>query len=204
VPQLVIFAGPNGSGKSTFISQLVAGSRALDFGLPDRVINPDEYARAIEPLFPDRVATEAARAVLRHRVELLAARLDFVIETTLSGYGELRLLREARSAGYEISLVYIATDDPRTNLLRIERRREEQNRDVSAVAVLRRFERSLRQLSDAVAQTDLAYIYDNSGSDFAELARIRDGRIVWRADRMPDWATRALAQQLNDFSRRHS
>jgi predicted ABC-type ATPase len=57
VPQLVIFAGPNGSGKSTFISQLVAGSRALDFGLPDRVINPDEYARAIEPLFPDRVAT---------------------------------------------------------------------------------------------------------------------------------------------------
>jgi predicted ABC-type ATPase len=93
---------------------------------------------------------------LRHRVELLAARLDFVIETTLSGYGELRLLREARSAGYDISLVYIATDDPRTNLLRIERRREEPNRDVSAVAVLRRFKRRLTQLPDAVAQTDLA------------------------------------------------
>jgi len=202
VPQLVVFAGPNGSGKSTFISQMVAGSRELDFGLPERLINPDEFARAIEPLFPDRVEIEAARAALRHRVQLLAARLDFAIETTLSGHGELRLLREARSAGYEIGLVYIATEDPRTNLMRIERRRQEQNRHVPALSVRRRFKRSLSQLSDAVAQTDLAYIYDNSGSDFVELARIRDGRIVWRADRMPDWATCALAQQFQEFSER--
>ncbi len=200
MPHLVVFAGPNGSGKSTFISQMVAGTRELDFGLPERIINPDDFARAIEPLFPDRVEIEAARAVLRQRSQLLAARLDFAIETTLSGHGELRLLQQARSAGYEIGLVYIATEDLRTNLIRIERRREEQNRHVPAVAVRRRFKRSLAQLSEAVAQSDLAYIYDNTGSDFAEVARVRAGRIVWCADHVPNWVERALAQQLHEFS----
>ncbi len=179
---------------------MVAGTRELDFGLPERIINPDDFARAIEPLFPDRVEIEAARAVLRQRSQLLAARLDFAIETTLSGHGELRLLQQARSAGYEIGLVYIATEDLRTNLIRIERRREEQNRHVPAVAVRRRFKRSLAQLSEAVAQSDLAYIYDNTGSDFAEVARVRAGRIVWCADHVPNWVERALAQQLHEFS----
>lgn len=199
MPQLVVVAGPNGSGKTTFITQLLAGARTLDVALPDRVLNPDEFARAIEPVNPDRVALAAGRAVLAQRAVLLAARLDFAIETTLSGQGELRLLLDARSAGYHIALVYIATEYPAENVMRIGRRYEEQNRSVPGDIVLRRYERSLGQLSNAVARSDVTYLLDNTSFDFAFVARCEGGRIAELSDSVPCWAERALAVELASF-----
>lgn len=199
MPQLVVVAGPNGSGKTTFITQLLAGARTLDVALPDRVLNPDELARAIDPVNPDRVALAAGRAVLAQRAVLLAARLDFAIETTLSGQGELRLLLDARSAGYHIALVYIATEYPAENVMRIGRRYEEQNRSVPGDIVLRRYERSLGQLSNAVARSDVTYLLDNTSFDFAFVARCEGGRIAELSDSVPCWAERALAVELASF-----
>ncbi len=93
----MVGTGPNGSGKSTFISQMEAGAFELEIALPQVVLNPDEFARRTDPLHPDRVAPEAGRAVLTQRAELLSARLDFAIETTLSGHGEVRLLSDGNS-----------------------------------------------------------------------------------------------------------
>jgi len=199
VPQLLIVGGPNGSGKSTFLRQMAAGARTLRVALPERILNPDEFARAIDPIDPDSVAVAAARAVLQQRSALLAARHDFAIETTLSGRAELRLLDRARDCGYEIALVYIATEYPAENIVRIERRREEQNRNVPAAAVLRRFERSLAQLSRAVARTDLAYVLDNTHFDFASVVQLEAGRVVDLAGNAPFWVERSLAGPLADY-----
>lgn len=183
---------------------MVAGAseQPVELSMPDRVLNPDEVARSIDPINPDRIAIEAARAILRQRAELLNEGLDFAIETTLSGNGEMRLLKDARDRGYEIGLIYIATQNPIMNLLRVERRWEEQNRSVPAADVLRRFARSLAQLSRAVTLSDIAYIYDNTGADFLKLAFCKDGKVMETVPELPDWAERALKPQLDAYRQR--
>jgi predicted ABC-type ATPase len=90
---------------------MVAGAseQPVDLSIPDRVLNPDEVARSIDPINPDRIVIQAARTILRQRAQLLNEGLNFAIETTLSGNGEMRLLKEARERGYHIGLIRTAT-----------------------------------------------------------------------------------------------
>jgi predicted ABC-type ATPase len=178
---------------------MASGISAIPVPLPDQILNPDEFARAIDPLSPDRVVVESGRAVLRQRASLLAAGVDFAIETTLSGNSEIRLIRDAKAAGYFVVLIYIATENPKQNLMRIERRRQEQNRSVPTPDVLRRFSRSLAQLHDASSICDEAYIFDNTGQDFVEVMRLRGGRISRCSPNVPEWASVALRSELGQL-----
>lgn len=171
------------------------GVRRLDVPLPDEILNPDIIARAFNPQSPERAEMTAGREALRRRAELLNGRRNFAIETTLSGNGEMRFLRDARALDYYIVLVYISTGDVDLDLRRIEQRQKEQNRNVPKSTVTRRFVRTLAQAGEAADISDLAYVYDNSGLDFQRLLVIEHGRVSVGGDAAEDsddsFATRA-------------
>ena len=87
------------------------------------------------------------------------------METTLAGFGVLRLMEAARATGYRIELHYVCVDSPNQALYRIRNRVALGGHDVPAPDVRRRFARSLAHLPAAIARSDEARLYDNTDSD---------------------------------------
>jgi predicted ABC-type ATPase len=115
VPTLTLIAGPNGSGKST-----LTGS--VSFEGRDRLLDPDAIARRLNPLKPSAAAIAAGREVLNRTADYIDRGVSFAVETTLSSRGRLDLIREAKSRGYEIHLIFIAPNSPERCVTRIRNR----------------------------------------------------------------------------------
>ena len=69
---------------------------------------------------------------------MLQQRESFVVETTLSGNGTITMMRQAREAGYRISVVYIALKYPELNIERVQIRVAEGGHDVPEADIRRR------------------------------------------------------------------
>jgi predicted ABC-type ATPase len=95
---------------------------------------------------------------------LVAARVDFAFETTLSGLTYVHRLRSWKRAGYRIDIVYLKLSSSRLALRRVAARVRQGGHNVPQADVLRRFvrgwdnfQRVYRSLADSWA------VYDNSG-----------------------------------------
>jgi predicted ABC-type ATPase len=102
VPILHLFGGPNGAGKTTFARAFLTHRTE-----PVRFLNADEIARGLSPFAPELAAIRAGRLLLGELRACLEARQSFALESTLSGRGYVRMLAEARAAGFEIHLNYL-------------------------------------------------------------------------------------------------
>ena len=181
-PKLLVIAGPNGVGKSTFSrTAFAANFLLLD---PDRYgILPDVH----DPITAGRLVVERVRAAI-------AGREDVVLETTLSGRFPLKVLRDARRAGFDVTLVYVGLDDVKECLLRVRRRARSGGHDVPEVDVRRRFVRSLEALPGAIVLADRAFLYDNGNEQpYTLVARIDTKRCIL-SGAVPDWAKPILTQ----------
>ncbi|MDR3530673.1 MAG: AAA family ATPase [Rhodopila sp.] len=191
-PQLWVFAGPNGAGKSTLVAR---------FHVTDRipVVNPDTIASRLEPAHEGEPAImlRAGRMAASERRMLLASGQSFGIETTLTGHSELRLMADARSAGYKITLVFVDLDDALTALARVRERVARGGHDVPARIILRRYDKSLENLPVAVGLADRCFIVDNMRDRHRLLLTIDEGRIRHRSRSLPKWAARLISETLS-------
>jgi AAA domain len=115
VASLTVVAGPNGSGKSTLTSSIWFEGNA-------NLIDPDSIARRLDSVRPARAAFPAAREAILRCKELLANRTSFTLETTLAGHGAISMIMEAKNAGYETYLIYVALGDPDLHIERVRLR----------------------------------------------------------------------------------
>ena len=166
-PYLWVFADPNGAGKSTLVAKYVKER------LP--IINPDAIALAINTPRPgSTLQMEAGKIALRERSKLLSARQSFVIETTLSGNTETRLMREAGSSGYKVNLIYVYVRLA-VSQGRVAHRVAMGLHSVSPEDISRRHPRSLRNLPEAMRLADRSLLVDNSSKAF-RLLLVRDNK----------------------------
>ena len=182
-PQFWMFAGPNGAGKSTLVARFrVAGK------LP--VINPDVIARQINPHHHGEPAImlQAGRIAHEHRVALMRDMRSFAMETTLSGRGELRVLADAKAAGYKITLVFIGLRSAFHSLARVRERVARGGHDVPVPVILRRHARSLAHLPTAMGLADRCFILDNTGMRPRLLISVDQGRVRHISQPLPAWA----------------
>jgi predicted ABC-type ATPase len=157
-PRLVVIAGPNGSGKTTLTAYL--RSRGIDFGF---YINPDDIAAELDGDYDNRVRRAQAIADERREHSLAEGR-DFSFETVFSHPSKLDVLQKARARGFEVTLFFVATEDPRINLERVRSRVAQGGHDVPDDKVVARYGRSLTLLRDAILLSDRSLLFDNSGS----------------------------------------
>ncbi len=157
-PVCLIVAGPNGAGKTTFAREFLPREAGiLNF------VNADLIAAGLSPLKPELAALAAGRLLLAELDRLATARLDFAFESTLSGLTYAARLKDWKSAGYRIEIVFLKLASVRLALRRIADRVRQGGHQVPAVDVRRRFVRgwdnfvnTYRPMADAWA------VYDNS------------------------------------------
>jgi len=161
MPNLFIIAGPNGAGKTTYARDfLPAEMRCHEF------VNADLIAAGVSPFAPAQAGFEAGRIMIRRLHQLLAERKDFAFETTLSGYGYIPLLEEARTARYRIRLdfLWIASLDVARE--RIRQRVRKGGHDIPDDVQQRRFAKGIRMLIEHYRPLlDHWRLYDNTGDN---------------------------------------
>jgi predicted ABC-type ATPase len=138
-PQVVIIGGPNGSGKSTLASQLLVD----EFGI-GVYVNADDVAREMDPGDAQSVAMMAGRVVLAELDQLRRERLDFGLETTMSGTSLRHTIEKLDREGYDVHLIYLWQPSVELALGRIRGRVRLGGHDIPEVDIRRRIRRSVR------------------------------------------------------------
>jgi predicted ABC-type ATPase len=181
---LVVVAGPNGAGKTTFVETFIEATGLL-------IVNADAIAAILSPATPNDVAYEAAQVAETVRRDLLTRNISFCMETVFSDREGLKVdfLRQARSRGYVVSLIFIGLESSSLAVARVIARLEAGGHDVPDEKIIARFSRSLENLRSAVMFVDHAFIFDNSSAQepYRWVAELRSGRIVRKGHYQPRW-----------------
>ena len=154
-PVCHVVAGPNGSGKSTFALRYLP-----DFAGSVEYVNPDLMAQGMSPTDIRLSAIKAGKLTLERIAQLISERASFACETTLSGRGHLRLLAEAKAAGYQIAIYYLWMPEPAALPLRIGHRVLAGGHDVPTDDVMRRYARSRANVKEYAALADTLLVFD--------------------------------------------
>lgn len=183
MPELIVIAGPNGAGKSSL-------TKLSTLKIP--VIDPDAIAREIAPENPGSAALAAGRQAINQAKGYIQFDRSFIVETTLAGNSYLNLMREVKSLGWFVRMTYIGINNPTTNIQRVRSRVKLGGHDVPRADILRRYERSLANLSKAAKIADRLELYDNStNAGYQLIATVEEDRSIIYSQELPGWIERA-------------
>lgn len=162
--EIIIIAGPNGAGKTSFANRFLPSTEGnLAF------VNADEIARSLagEPLSQSQRDLRAGRLMLEEIERLLAARAEFMFETTLASLTYATRIPEWRAAGYYVGLVYLRLPNVEASIARVQRRVEAGGHGIPEKIIRRRFSRSLDCLEQRYKRVvDEWYVYDSLEGEF--------------------------------------
>jgi predicted ABC-type ATPase len=173
VASCTILGGTNGSGKSTIYEEAVRPQIAGEF------VNADVLARRIAPDAPESASLRAGKQVVARLRELIAARQSFIHETTLSSHQSLQVMRQARSAGYHVGLIFVVLHNVELNILRVRERVRMGGHSIPERDIRRRYNRALANLPEAIGIAHQTAVYDNSSVSHMKLIEISNGNIVF-------------------------
>ncbi len=159
--KIIIIAGPNGAGKTTFARAFLPEEAQCP-----RFINADLIAAGLSPFAPEAEAIKAGRLMLQEIAACAESGESFAFETTLSGLGYLRHIREWRGLGYHISLFFLGLPSAGVAIARVAEWVRQGGHNIPEHVIRRRFsagrvnfERHYRAAVDAWA------LYDNAGGE---------------------------------------
>ena len=162
--ELIIVGGANGVGKTTFAIEYAAQHEWLYLGA-------DAIATEFAPEAPELVPVAAGQELIRRLAKGLEGQRSLVFESTLAGRTLQHTIRDARDAGFAITIMYLYLDSPDWCVERVKERVQKGGHNVPEVDIRRRFSRSIRnfwQMYRPLAD-HWALVY-NSGSQPLDVA----------------------------------
>lgn len=155
---IVLVAGPNGAGKSTAAPFLLRDTFAVS-----EFVNADQIAQGLSAFSPETVALEAGRVMLSRLEELARRRATFAFEMTLASRSFAPWLRDRRSEGYDVYIVFLWLPDPAEAVRRVAERVAQGGHAVAADVVYRRYAAGLRNFFSLYQPVATAWrFYDTS------------------------------------------
>lgn len=163
--KVLIIAGPNGAGKTSFARSFLPGEARLP-----RFINADLIAAGLAPFAPDTAAIRAGRLMLGEIALCVRHGESFAFETTLSGLGYRRQIKQWRALGYHVSLFFLSLPNPETAIARVASRVRQGGHGIPEAVIRRRFVAGLNNFHRhyTLAVNDWA-LYDNTGAELVML-----------------------------------
>jgi predicted ABC-type ATPase len=140
-PTIYILAGPNGAGKTTF-----ANSFLPKFANCREFLNADLIAAGLAPFSPESQAIRASELMLKRIDELVAARMSFSFETTLSARSYRVSILRWRRQGYRVVLYFIWLPSAEIAIQRVAKRVREGGHNIPESVIRRRYDRGLANL----------------------------------------------------------
>lgn len=135
------------------------------------------------------------RIVLNRIHALIEQRVSFAFETTLSSKTLATLLAQAKDAGFEIELIYLALPDATTAIERVAARVKQGGHNIPTAVIIRRFNRSLKNLFELyIPLVNRWKVFDNYFSPPLQIAvGTRNRKLILQEQK---WKTlNALAQK---------
>ena len=158
--KIIIIAGPNGAGKTTF---------ALEY-LPNEAdcpvfVNADLIAAGLSPFRPATAAIRAGRLMLEEINTHARAGRSFAFETTLAGRGYVRMIRQWRTDGYKVRLIFLSLPTPEEAIKRVALRVQQGGHHIPKQLIRRRFDSGLHNFKTIYRLcVDDWLWYNNSGT----------------------------------------
>ncbi len=200
-PVLTVFAGPNGAGKSTLRADME--DRGVNFG-PE--IDPDAIARQIVAargsgnVSDNDIMRQAGRDALDQMKAHIANGTSFSRETTLSGKEPLRMMQQAKAAGFEVNMIYVGVDAVRESMDRVDQRVSKGGHSIPKEAQERRFDKSMDNAPKAAAIADRVDYYHNGLEGYEHVASAERGKLAYRDPDAPNWTAQATADLSSEMS----
>ena len=158
--KIIIIAGPNGAGKTTFAQEYLPNEANCPI-----FVNADLIAAGLSPFRLADAAIRAGRLMLEEIDNHARAGRTFAIETTLSGRGYVRRIRQWRADGYTVKLIFLSLATPEEAITRVKSRVSQGGHDVPEAVIRRRFNAGLRNFQNIYRHcVDNWFGYNNSGT----------------------------------------
>lgn len=159
--KVLIIAGPNGAGKTAFARSFLPQEAQCP-----HFINADLIAAGLSPFTPEAAAVKAGRLMLKEIAASVQRKTSFAFETTLSGRGYIRHIREWRALGYHVSLFFLSLPNVETAIARVEERVRQGGHHIPEAVIRRRFAAGLHNLHHHYkAEVNTWARYDNAGAE---------------------------------------
>lgn len=157
--KVIVIAGPNGAGKTTFAREFLP----REAGCPV-FVNADLIAAGLAPFAPETAAVQAGRVMLAELDRHFQARESFALETTLSGRGYLRHIRQWQQAGYRVELIFLRLNHADEAVARVEQRVRQGGHGIPEEVIRRRFAAGIDNFHQHYAPAvDAWALYNNAG-----------------------------------------
>jgi predicted ABC-type ATPase len=188
-PEMIVIAGPSGSGKSRHFGVQQFG--IVSFNIDDRcaALNGGSYLA-----IPGAIRAQAQQECEQFINDCTARRTSFAVETTLRTTVSLEQAERARISGFAIKMIFVATDDVRTNVFRVVRRGLDGGHSAPAERIVEIYQQSLANLPRALAVFDEVVLYDSSAHDqLPRLVRVyHHQRVTFDEPPIPRWLAAAV------------
>lgn len=129
------------------------------------------------------------------REELLKRKISFTMETVFSHPDKVKFMQRAKDKGYKVYLYFVSTENPDINIKRVEGRVAAGGHDVATDKIIERYERTMKNLYNALKISYRAYIFDNSGASTIKIAEKDKEGIIYFAESVPEWVLKHLNVQ---------
>lgn len=157
MPEIYVIGGCNGSGKTTFALNLFSNLGNIEF------INADIIAAEISPNNPDAVAIRASRIMLERLKALTQQKRDFAFETTLAARSFAPFLRQCKSQGYRVNLIYVWLNSVELAITRVALRVASGGHNIPEDVIRRRYNRGKENFLKIYSKlADCWQVFDNS------------------------------------------
>ncbi len=164
--------------------------------LPDMLecwqfVNSDEFAKGLSPFDPSAASITASRYMIMKINYLLGRYETFAIETTLATRSLMKVVQEAQSMGYEVSVLYFWLNSPELAISRVRDRVAAGGHNIPDNVIRRRYLVGLKYFFEIYKPLcDHWILADNSRSPFSvvaegskHLSHIKDidkFRVIWK------------------------
>ena len=184
----IFYCGTNGAGKSTL--------RSFNQDPVQIVIDSDHIAMQINPQNPRLADIEAGRKAIELFRFAIQHKIDFSMESTLSGNSILQRMKRAKENGFYVHLNYIGVNSVKINLARIKARVKAGGHFIAEDVVRNRYQMSFDNLFLILPYCDEVFIYDNSSIAPELIFQLKDNNIVQFCSFLPNWCRNILDRLL--------
>lgn len=166
MPNLFIISGCNGAGKTTASYALLPELFACS-----QFVNSDEFAKSFSPSNPSAAMIKAGKFLLMRVRYLISRSEDFAIETTLATRSLMKIILDAQSQGYFVTILYFWLNSPDLAVQRVAARVASGGHFIPEETIRRRYNVGLHYFfRDYRAVADRWILADNTITPFKVVA----------------------------------